>query len=244
MAQIPVTSEAAFETLLASIAEDAATASIHWRLCKDLFAAVPEFVTELNEAPAFWSLTMNAHREVTLFRLGRLYDQQNGALSLRSLVDTISANRHLFDVDRFRERLKGNPFIDSLADGARQPEESALLHDAASVSEEGDPLVRKLLAIRNRVLAHRDARVALGVVADPAGTLAPPDIDALLERAATVVNRYSIMFRAGSHAMWMFGGNDWKQVLRRVRNDLNTTKSRIAAEIACAEKSQGERSAR
>lgn len=70
MARIPVESEAAFSTLLSSITEDTVTASIHWRLCKDLWAAVPEFVRELNQSPAFWSLTLNAHREVAMFRLG------------------------------------------------------------------------------------------------------------------------------------------------------------------------------
>ena len=235
MAEIPLTSEAAFDTLLTSIAEDAVTASIHWRLCKDLFASVPEFVSELNDSPAFWSLTMNAHREVTLFRLGRLYDQQRGALSLRSLVDTIATNRHLFDVDRFRERLKGNPFVDSLADAARQPDEATLVQDANSVSEESDPLVKKLLAIRNRVLAHRDPRVVLGTVADPSQALDPLDMDKLLERASMVVNRYSSMFRAGTHATWMFGGDDWKRVLGHVRDDLTARRAKLAAEIARAE---------
>jgi hypothetical protein len=111
MRPIRVETEAQFDTLLASLSEDTVTASIHWTLCKDLWASVNEFVRELNQSPAFWSLTMNAHREVALFRLGRLFDQQRSALSLRSLVDTIAANLHLFDVERFRERLKENPFV-------------------------------------------------------------------------------------------------------------------------------------
>ena len=35
--------------------------------------------------------------------------------SLPSLVGTITANQHLFDKDFFRERLKNNPFVESLA---------------------------------------------------------------------------------------------------------------------------------
>ena len=102
MPQIRIATEAEFATLLSSLAEDTVTASIHWRLCKDLWASVNEFVRELNQSPAFWSLTMNAHWEVALFRLGRLFDQQKGALSLPSLVDTIAANLHLFGIERFR----------------------------------------------------------------------------------------------------------------------------------------------
>jgi hypothetical protein len=69
MARIPVESEPAFGTLLTLLTGDTVTASIHWRLCKDLWASVPEFVGELNQSPAFWTLTFNAHREVALFQI-------------------------------------------------------------------------------------------------------------------------------------------------------------------------------
>jgi len=232
MARIPVESEAAFSTLLTSITEDTVTASIHWRLCKDLWAAVPEFVRELNQSPAFWSLTFNAHREVAMFRLGRLYDQQAGALSLPSLVDTIAANVQRFDEGPFRERLKDNPFVESLAQDARRPDEATLRQDAASVSEKSDPLVKRLLAIRNRVLAHRDPRVVLGAVSDPIGAMDGKDIDALLARAATIVNRYGIMFRAGTSLMSIVGQDDFRRVLEHVRRDVAACEKQIADEIA------------
>jgi AbiU2 len=234
MARIPLESEEAFNTLLTSLTEDTVTASIHWRLHKDLWASVPEFVTELNQSPAFWSLTFSAHREVALFRLGRLYDQQSGALSLPSLVDTIAANQHLFDDGSFRDRLKDNPFVESLAQGVRRPDEATLAGDAATVSEKSDPLVKRLLAIRNRVFAHRDPRVILGTVQDPSGAIDNADIDTLLDRAATIVNRYGIMFRAGSSLMSIVGQDDFRRVLEHVRRDVAAYEKQIADEIARA----------
>jgi len=234
MARIPVESEAAFGTLLTSLTADTVTASIHWRLCKDLWASVPEFVGELNQSPAFWTLTFNAHREVALFRLGRLYDQQNGALSLPSLVDTIAANQHLFDDAHFRERLQDNPFVESLARSARRPDDATLAQDAASVSEKSDLLVRRLLSIRNRVLAHRDPRVVLGTVQNPSDAVDNADINALLDRAATIVNRYGIMFRAGSSLMSIVGQDDFRRVLEHVRCDLAAYEKQIAEEVARA----------
>jgi hypothetical protein len=192
---------------------------------------VNEFVRELNQSPAFLSLTMSAHREVALLRLGRLFDQQKGALSLPSLVDTIAANQHFFDVDRFKERLKDNPFVQSLAEGARRPDSETLASDGRSVSP-SDPLVERLTTMRNRVMAHRDPRVVLGTVADPAGDVEAAAIDHLLSRAATVVNRYSMMFRAGSHLM--FGHDDFRRVLEHVRDDVDAINARIDEEIARA----------
>jgi hypothetical protein len=235
MARIPLESEAAFNKLLTSLTEDTVTASIHWRLYKDLWASVPEFVTELNQSPAFWSRTFNAHREVALFRLGRLYDQQAGALSLPSLVDTIAANQHLFDDEPFRERLKDNPFVESLAQGAQRLDAATLAEDAATISEKSDPLVKRLLAIRNRVLAHRDPRVVLGTVQDPSGAIDNTDIDTLLDRAATIVNRYGIMFRAGSSLMSIVGQDDFRRVLEHIRRDVAAYEKQIADEIARAQ---------
>lgn len=234
MARTPVRSEAAFATLLTSITEDTVTATIHLRLFEDLSSSVAEFVVELNQSPAFWSLTLNAHREVALFRLCRLYDSQRGALSLPSLVDTIRANEHLFEEVRFRERLKDNPFVDSLATGARRPDRAILDRDAASVSGRSDPLVKKLLAIRNRVLAHRDLGVVLRALNDSAGALDPADMGALLDRAATIINRYGSLFRAGTSLMTILGQDDFRRILVHVRNDLATSEAELALEIARA----------
>ena len=239
MVRKPVVSESAFNTLLTSLTRDTVTASIHWRLCKDLWGSVPEFIKELNQSPAFWTHTFAAHREVALFRLGRLYDQQCGALSLPRFVDIITSNQHWFDDDRFRERLKDNPFIDSLAQGARRPDESILAEDAARVSEKSDPLVNRLLAIRNRVLAHRDPRVVLGTVPDPSGAIDNADIDTLLDRAATILNRYGVMFRAGSSLMSIVGQDDFRYVLEHVRRDLAAAEERFAAELARAQPDVG-----
>jgi hypothetical protein len=168
-----------------------------------------------------------------MFRLGRLYDQQRGALSLASLVETIRANQHLFDEASFRERLKDNPFVDGLAKDARRPDSATLDSDARSVVE-SDTLVERLVAIRNRVLAHRDPRVVLGASDDPAAALAAVDVDTLLARAATVVNRYGILFRAGSHLMRIVGHDDFRSVLRHVRSVLVATEREINEEIARA----------
>lgn len=203
---------------------------MHWKLCRSLWASVNEFVPEINDSPAFWHLTLNAHREVTVFRLGRLYDTQKGALSLPTLVDTIAANVHLFQSERFRVRLKDNPFVQSLAESARTPDALVLESDARSVAE-ADPLVQRVVALRNRVLAHRDPRVVLGTMADPTSEVEASHIDELVTRAAELVNRYSDLFKASTHMMSMFGQSDYRKVLDHIRSDLAQREREIEAEI-------------
>jgi hypothetical protein len=227
---IQLKSDAELGTLLAALAEDTVTASIHWRLYKDLMESAPEFLKELNQSAAFWTLTRDAHRDIALIRLARLYDDQNRALSLLSLLDTVRANLHLFDEPRLRERLKGNQYVDNLATGALHPDSKMLDEDIRSVSAL-DARVKRLAALRNRVLAHRDSTVVLGITKDPLGSLDLEDVDTLRDRADAIVNRYSILYRAGSYRMEIVGQQDFKQVLRAVRKDMAVRERRIAREV-------------
>lgn len=207
------------DTLLESLTKDVVVTSIHWRLCKDLWAAVPEFERQMNECRAFWSLTLGAHHEVVLFRLGRLYEQDPSAAGLRRLLTLVAANQHLFSQAHFMERLKDNPHVDKLGAGVVPPDAATLNDDARDVAA-GDPLVQELVEARNQVLAHRDPRVILGRLPDPAGSLGQRKIDSLLERAARIVNRYSLLFRASTSVMTIVGHDDYLRVLCHLRDDL------------------------
>jgi hypothetical protein len=220
----------ALDTLLASVAADVVTTSIHWRLCRDLWAAVPDFEREMNECRAFWSLTLGAHYEVALFRLGRLYDQDPAALGLRRLLAIVADNADLFSETHFRERLKHRPFVDSLARGVVPPDAATLEADAKSVAGD-DPLVHELVATRNCVLAHRDPRVVLGRLQDPAASLDPSKIDSLLGRAASIVNRYRDLFCATSSAMTIVGHDDYRGVLSHIRDDLARKEQLLQEEL-------------
>ena len=207
-------SEGEFHTLLDS-ATRGVQRHLHWRLYRKLRAAIRRYVREFNEAPAFWSLTMSAHSDAALFRLVRLYEP-NGGLALERLIETIRASPWLFEVQRFRKRLKDNPHVESLAKHARPPRADEFDRDVRFVAED-ERLVSKLLTLRNRVLAHRDPSVILGSVRDPYSDLTARQVVALLKRASTIVNRYWQLYSAGSHLMRIMGEDDYRTVLGAVR---------------------------
>ena len=159
-------------------------------------------------------LTFNAHRDAALFRLGRLFDQTKGALSLKTLVEIVRRNAHLFDEPHFRERLKGNEFVDSLAQTARRPDVIALSEDAKVVSAKTDPVVASLVQLRNQVLAHKDQRVVLGTLRSPAEQLSNEEIGQLVKRAISISNRYSSLFKASTDSDRIVGHDDHLNVLK------------------------------
>jgi hypothetical protein len=237
--QIAVRGSEEFHRLLLALADELVDARIHFNLHQNLTAAMPEYAREFNQSWTFWSLTLSAHMDAVLLRLCKAYDQYGGnnpSLNLRSFLDTIQANLHLFDEPNFRERLKDNPFVDSLAADARRPDSAELEKDLESVSNT-NPFVKKLTIWRNNYYAHRSPTSAL----DPKGfsrqnPLQFPEIEALLTNGVAIVNRYSHLFSATVHSTGIVGRDDYKSLLKSVRRDLEAYEARIQEEFAAMRK--------
>lgn len=220
MPAIEIESEEQFKRLLGSLAQELVDANIHWKLRKDLEDQIRPFSDEFNQTATFWSLTFQAQLDAAIFRLIRIYDGNSRALSLRNFLDTIVENLQIFDVDRYRDRLKGNPFVDSLSDDARQPDARQLSDDIAFVSNEND-LVQKLTIWRNNLFAHKSAQNAVrnyNIAND--FPLTSEDIDNLLTEGMNILNRYSLMFLANTYSTQIIGHDDFTFLLGCVKKDL------------------------
>jgi hypothetical protein len=79
-----------------------------------------------------------------------------------SLVDTrVKANPTIFDEVKFRERLKDNPAVDSLARYGTIPDPAEVERDLALTSAK-DPDVSVLYQWRGSIVAHKNADIAKG----------------------------------------------------------------------------------
>jgi hypothetical protein len=217
-----------FRRLLVALANEIVDANIYWKLHKDLQIAAATFQTEVNQAPAFWSLTLQAHLDAAVFRLCKIYDQHRDGLNLQSLLQTIQANAHVFSEENFRARLAGNPFVDSLAAEARAPDMTQLATDLAYVSKNTNAKVQVLVDLRNKFYAHRASRDV--VAATDFATeypLTKGDVTELLTTALEIVNRYSNLFHAQSYSSQMVGRDDYRTVIDAVHWDLKRRDSEL-----------------
>lgn len=230
MKEIRIRNDDEFGRILTAIDEDMVAANLHWRLYQHLLKSIPKFEQELNQARGFWSLTFNAHKDATLWRLGRLYDPTNGALSLPNFLKTISNNLSYFDENDFRRRLSENEYVDSLASQTRRPTKGDIQQDIERVTAKTDPLVKVLVDIRNKHLGHHDSRAALGRIMLPG--LDANKISELLKRAREIVNQYNYLYRATTSAVQMVGEDDYLDVLKSVRLAIQIHEAAINKEIA------------
>ena len=155
---IRIASAEEFKRLLEGLAFDVGSANIHWRLYRNVHAALGEDEGIVwQQSQTFWHLTLNAHTFAALQCLARAFDQNQNSLHLLSWLRTIQANLHLFTVEEFKKRLSGNPFAESLAEYPRAPDPTQLAQDIASCSV-SDPRVKALVLHRGNITAHRNAR--------------------------------------------------------------------------------------
>ncbi|SRR6266496_1124011 len=217
--EIRVTSEEEFSRLLDALARDVVNANIYYRLFVDLLASLDKYGKELWESNTFWWLTMQAIKEAYLFRLCRIFDHTTKTLSLVNLLDTIKANLHLFDEPHFRERLKGNPFVDSLAEGVRAPAKDELLTDIDFANQNKNPVVKKLLVWRGNAYAHTGAKVTLGKT-DSLEDISADEVKELLDRSFAIFNKYSRLYKATSWSKQVVGHDDHQVLFELLRRGL------------------------
>lgn len=228
-----------FKRLLDALVDELIDALAYFRLHQDLNEAIPHYQAEFNQSAAFWTLTRNAYMDAIFLRLCKAYDlyDRKPNLNLRSFLETIQANLHFFDEPNFRERLKSNAFVDSLAANPRKPDSAQLQRDLESVSN-ANPLVKKLMVWRNKYLAHRSRSSAL----DPRGfaeenPILFSEIKKLIENGLRIVNFYSGLFSATFHASLPI--DDYKCLLEAVRRDLKVREAEFKKLIGDAKAASG-----
>jgi len=193
-----------FGLLTQSIAYDMQTLAFHWRLYSDLYNAIEAYEAELNQSRTFWYLTFESHRDASLFRLCRLYDQHASALSLKNWLVA----------------LRDNPRLFRKAESTPVP--SALEKDIAFVCDD-DPDVNTIVRLRNNTIAHRAVTPILSPrVAATHCSVSPAVVDKLVDRAKDIVNRHTRLLNRETYSTTIVGQDDYQTVLRAVRTSLET----------------------
>lgn len=238
--KIKIKSADQFSRLLDALANETVTACIHFKLYSDLEAARPDYSDEFNQSWTFWSLTFQAHWDATVFRLCKIYDQHKTSLNLQNFLDTIEENISIFDEVNFRDRLKGNPFVDSLAANAEKPDLVQLQKDKEFVSI-ANPLVENLVFWRHNFFAHRSSKhVAANKSLADHCTFDMTAADQLLKQAMRIVNNYSSLFWASSYSTQIVGHDDYNYVLETIHKDIQRREEQIISELARFEKNKSQ----
>lgn len=217
--------------LLDVLALEIVDANIYYQLYNDLINSIKDHAREFSQSNTFWFFSFNALFDAVMIRLCRIYDQESTSLNLFNLLETIKANFCFFDKEHFRERVKDNPFVESLAEDNRIPDKCRLEEDISWVKAQ-NPLIKKLMIHRNNIVAPRGAKVSLGkdeILADNPLTL--DEIKLLLDRCFEIFNRYLHLYRASVWSRKVPGHDDYKYILKFIKLGLQKWDEDIEKEL-------------
>jgi hypothetical protein len=209
--------------LIEALALELVDANIAFRMHERLVSAYEsEYGDVMREAWTFWSLTIQGHLDSAVFRLCRIYDQDDKNLGLRGLLDTIGANQHLFSREQFAARMQGRPQPELLIENFEALNTSQIGIDMDFATRATNPVVARLIAVRHNYYSHRNAR---DVVAERAVAETYPhmrdEVGDLLDGGLAIVNRYSMLFDLNSWSRNIIGGDDFYYVLRAAKERLD-----------------------
>jgi hypothetical protein len=223
-----------FGALVRALAQDIVDAHIHWDQHNALQAQLEKWPQVQAEAWPFWGYTLSAHRRTTLAALARVFDQQENSLHLYAWLITIRDHLHLFGKHPVHQRPSDDPFAPMLTQGEAVPDPQQLECDIALCATT-DSDVQALVRYRNNLLAHRGRKLSLQGDAAQLPTLLYEQIDRLLDRARTLLNRYNYMFDASVFSMTPLGHDAVETVFECVQRDLDHREEQETARIAAAQ---------
>jgi hypothetical protein len=228
---ISIESTQDLEKLLNALSYEIVNSNHFYTLYLNIHDSIHEYSEEMNESSTFWFYTLRALSETAMFNLCRLYDTQKSSLSLLNLLKIIKKNLHYFSEEHFRERLKGNAFVENLSETARIPNLCEIELDINSVNEK-NAAVQKLIIWRNNLYAHKGAKTTLNNSVLQDNPLNRDEILELINNAHRIYNKYLVLFKAESWSAMFIGGDDFKHLLNFARVGLKKYKDDLESEIA------------
>jgi hypothetical protein len=204
-----------FKTLIATLSSDLGKVNDYLTLLGNLAAAQRgAYSRGMSQSPAFWSTVMWALHDAAFHGLARAYDQNDDALTLRTLIEVIDANPSFlsrpedFDAEQLRS-------------------------DLAFVRHDTNDAVAHLMLWRHKFLAHRDAgKILRGWTLAEDAPLTTEDVNSLVENGFAILNRYGLAFFNTASARHVHGHDDYTGVLRTLEAGATAQLRRVEEEGA------------
>ena len=178
-------------------------AKAHFDVFMGLIKSSPKYSHVFNCSLAFWNLTVQAHGDMALSLLSRIYDQNDKSIHLPNFLKAVEQSDYLFNVQAFKERISKTPGrdVETLASYERTLNREQLESDKFFCSG-SNPSVKSLIIWRNNVISHFSYE---HLVADPKPfhekyPIPFDGIEELLSRGFSIINYYSGVFRASQHS--------------------------------------------
>jgi len=197
-----------FKNMTDKLVSELQSAYMHFEIYKEIKMQISEHSKEMNKSKHFWSLTINAHLESTRSTLGRIYDQNEKNLGIKSWLLEFKKNHLQQEFFEASEQDKFN----------RTPlKNGEIKNDLKSISLEDEKVNILYKRHRHTEIAHMSlSNAKKGISYFKDYPLPSSDIQELIDRAAAIINKYSSHYNGVNYAMTTFDSQDYKYIFDRL----------------------------
>jgi Holliday junction resolvase RusA-like endonuclease len=168
-------------------------ANWHFKIWKYLWELRGTHNEELNQAPAFFGLTIHAHLLAALVRLNKFFDRKEQHLSIRNFLDFIEQNLDIFSNEAFQARMRSKGRYESYI--IKDHNEITLQKVEEDRKKVNDLPVAYIRRWRNAVLVHINADCVLrGTDVMKKYPVKQRQIDNIIDTLDDMLNDYSVAY--------------------------------------------------
>jgi len=176
-------------------------ANWHFSIVKYISGVSNDYLGELNQAPAFWGLTIKAHMFSVLMRLNNFFGKEakDKHLHMLSFLDFIENNPNIFSSQAFERRLRTAGRYDEIAVKFNSEiTAEKVVQDKQKLSNLPIP---SLKAWRNKILSHMDKNdIAQNVNIAKKYPITTKQIAEIIDTLHDMLNQYCLAYDFSTHS--------------------------------------------
>ena len=198
-------------------------ANWHFTIWKYLQELRGTYHKELNQAPSFFGLTMQAHLLAALVRINKFFDKNEKHLSIRKFLDFIEQNLDMFSNKAFEARMRNIGKYESYV--IKEHSEITLQKVEEDRKRVGDLPVSYIRKWRNTVLVHIEAeRVLRSIDIMKKYPVVQRQVDDIINTVDDILNEYLVAYDASTWAKDLAVKDGIKSVVDAIRFKLTETR--------------------
>lgn len=198
-------------------------ANWHFIILKYLQELRGTYRKELNQAPAFFGLTMYAHLLAALVRINKFFDKNKKHLSIRKFLDFIEQNLDIFSNEAFEARMRREDRYESyIIKGHTEITLQKVEEDRKKVN---DLPVAHIRRWRNTILVHiEEGRVLRGIDIMKKYPVKQRQVDDIINTLDKMLNEYLVAYDASTWAKDLAVKDGIKAVVEAIRFQITETR--------------------
>ena len=201
----------------------------HFEIWKKIRQLQSDYQKELNQAPAFWGLTLHAHLLETVMRLNNICDKDTKTLNIHKLLNFAEQNMEIFSDKALENRLKGKGGYDAAMELLKNnpPKlDNKVLQENREKFE--DYSINSLRKWRDKFIAHIDRGVVLkDLRIFEEYPVEVKQIEKIINDLDETLNTMLLAFNFGMWSKELSVANDVKAILDTIRDSIQERRRKI-----------------